>query len=690
MEILIMLATSASNPLLSYSHLPPYRHILPEHIEPAVAAVLQKNREELNAILANQTEFTWENLIQPMEHMSDRIDRVWGLAGHLNAVVNSEVLRAAYHACIPMTSDYCTEIGQNETLFRAIQSITQSKHHAALSPAQKKVLEHELRDFHLSGVDLPPEQKQQYRDIQQALSELTHRFEEHVLDATDAFEKIVVDESVLAGVPEQAKAQARQAAERKNQSGWLLTLEAPCYLAIMMYADHRELREEFYRAYVTRASELGTNPAFDNTTIMSDILKLRQQLAELLSYRNFSELSLATKMAKKTETVMDFLTDLARRAHPFAQREYQELQQFAAVTANIQQLQPWDTAYFSEKCREQRYALSQEELRPYFPAPHVINGLFELLHRLYGITFVEDNTVETWHDDVRFFAIYDQNKTLRGQVFIDLYARPQKRQGAWMNECLTRRRLADQQFQIPAAYVVCNFSGPVGDSPALFNHEEVLTLFHEFGHALHHLLTTVDAAFVSGTHGVAWDAVELPSQFMENWCYEKEVLDLISSHYQTGEKLPESLLQKMDRSRHFQSGLHMIRQLIYSVFDFRVHMEYSPTQGPNAIQSILDDVRKTISVEPISEFNRFQHSFTHIFSGGYAAGYYSYKWAEVLSSDAYSRFEEEGLFNPKVAQDFLHTILENGGAAEPADLFNQFRGREPTIDALLRHHGLIG
>ncbi len=676
------------NPLRTLQGLPKFTQIKADDFLPAINAILEENRAQINSLLTTQRTFTWDNLMSPIEQLTDQLARAWGLAGHLCAVVNTEELRAAYNACIPLVSDYFTEMGQNEPLYQAILSIRESTEFSKLSVAKQKVIDNELRDFRLAGVHLPPAQKERYREIQQQLAHTTHQFEENVLDATNAFEKQITDEKILIGIPEQARLQMAQAAAQKNLSGWLITLSPPIYQAIMTYAEQQSLRAEIYYASNTRASDLGENPKWDNTNVMDNILQLRHELAILLGFENYAQLSLATKMAKTCAEVNEFLSHLGLRSKKAAEHEFQELKQYAKEYDGTQELMPWDISYYSEKLRQHEYALSQEELRPYFPETKVVPGLFSLLNRLYGITFEEIIPANAWHQDVRLFMVKDQQQNLCGHLYVDLYARPQKRSGAWVDEYVGRRILNDNKIQTPVAYVVCNFSNPVGSQPALFDHEEVLTLFHEFGHAMHHILTKVDAAFVSGTAGVAWDAVELPSQFMENWTYEKEVLNLISGHYQTQEPLPDTMINKLKKAKNFQSGLYMLRQIIYSVFDFQMHEQYNIGKT-NFIQELLNRVRSEFAVDPIAPFNRFQHSFGHIFAGGYAAGYYSYKWAEVLSADAYARFEEEGLFNPKVGADFLHSILEQGGAREPKELFVAFRGREPTIDALLKHNGLI-
>ena len=675
-----------SNPLLDYQHLPPYQHIKPEHVEPAIDSVLAGNREQLASLLAAE-EYTWDTLLQPLEDLQDKINHAWSPVSHLNAVMNNEALREAHNACLSKLSEYGTELGQNRPLFQAYETIANSAQFKELDTAQQKVIRDALRDFRLSGIDLPEDKKARYKAIQQKLSALTSKFSDNVLDATQAWKKHLTDASALRGLPESAMAMAQQNAQAEQQSGWMLTLDFPCYFAVMTYADDRELRKELHDAYVTRASDQGPNAGqWDNSALMEEILALRHEKAQLLGFDNFAELSLATKMAPDTDSVVGFLEELATKSKPIATQEYQELQSFAQQECGLPELQPWDVLYTSEKLRQNKYAISQEELKAYFPEPKVVNGLFEIVKRLYGLTIRQVEGVETWHKDVRFYEIKDQQGRLRGQFFLDLYARPHKRGGAWMAECICRRK-TKTGMQTPVAYLTCNFSPPVGDTPALFTHYEVTTLFHEFGHGLHHMLTRVDYLEVSGINGVAWDAVELPSQFMENWCWEKDALDLIAAHYQTGEPLPEELRQRLLAAKNFQSAMQMVRQLEFALFDFRLHREYDPQTG-GRIQSLLDEVRREVAVITPAACNRFQHSFSHIFAGGYAAGYYSYKWAEVLSADAFSKFEETGIFNQTTGQAFLNNILERGGSREPLELFVAFRGREPKIDALLRHSGI--
>ncbi|RLJ17948.1 oligopeptidase A [bacterium endosymbiont of Escarpia laminata] len=676
-----------NNPLLEMDGLPAFSRIKPDHVEPALDHLLSHNREQIKALLKGEQRFTWNNLVEPMERLDDRLSRAWSPVSHMNSVVNNEALRTAYNTCLPKLSEYGTEMGQNAELFAAFKAVAEQPND--LNPVQRKVLDDALLDFHLSGVDLSADKKARFKEISQSLSMLTTKFEENLLDATNEWNKLITDETTLAGMPESALALARQTAEQRDQQGWLLTLEFPSYLPVMTYADNRELRREVYEAFSTRASDQGPHAGrWDNSEVMEQILALRHEQALLLDFDNFAQRSLARKMARSTAEVTQFLTDLAQRAHAQAIEELTELRAFAAEQHGMTELEAWDIGYYSEKLRHHRHNITQEEFKPYFPETRVIPGLFAVVERLYGIRIQEIQGVDSWHPDVRFFEIRDADGEERGQFYLDLYARPHKRGGAWMDECVTRF-FTDTVDQLPVAYLTCNFSPPIGDKPALFTHDEVETLFHEFGHGLHHLLTRIDYPAVAGINGVAWDAVELPSQFMENFCWEKAALDLISGHYESGEPIPEVLFERMTGAKNFQSAMTMVRQLEFSLFDFRIHQEYDPKRG-GRIYEILNEVRKQVSVITPPEWNRFAHGFSHIFAGGYAAGYYSYKWAEVLSADAFSLFEEQGVFNPETGNAFLTGILEQGGSQDAMELFVGFRGREPKIDALLRHNGITG
>ena len=663
-----------------------FSQIKAEHIVPAIDRLLAEARSSVEQHLQATQHYTWENLIEPLENVEDKLNKAWSPVSHMNSVVNSDELRDAYNACLPKLSAYSTEMGQNEALFKAYHFIEGSDEFASLDTAQQKIIRNALRDFKLSGIDLDNEKKQRYKDISLELSALASNYEENLLDATNAWSKLIRDKQDLVGLPESALAQARQTAESHNEDGWMITLQFPSYISVMTYADNRELRREHYEAFATRASDQGPHAGqWDNSENMEKILALRYEKARLLGFNNYAELSLATKMAEKPDDVTHFLEDLADRSWRDARKDLAELREFAKHYG-VHDLQSWDMAYFSEKMRQHFYQLSQEEVKTYFPITRVLPGLFAIVEKLYGLQITEISDFDSWHPDVRFFQIHDQTGQLRGQFYLDLYARAKKRGGAWMDDCVSRKK-SDGAVQTPVAYLTCNFTPPTGDTPALLTHDEVTTLFHEFGHGLHHMLTRIDHLGVSGISGVEWDAVELPSQFMENWCWEQEALALMSGHYQTDEKLPEALFNKMIAAKNFQAGMIMVRQLEFSLFDFRIHRDYDPEKG-GRIYEILEQVREQVSVVRPPKFNRFAHSFSHIFAGGYAAGYYSYKWAEVLSSDAFSLFEEKGIFDQETGKAFLTNILEKGGSQNAMELFINFRGRKPTIDALLRHNGI--
>lgn len=674
--------------IVTSSEIPQFSAYQPESIEPDLTKLLQKNREKLHALLAQPKPYTWDNFMQPFEHMNDELHMFWSPIQHLHAVANSEILRTIYKNCLPKLSDYSIEIHQNHELYQALTDLSEGPEYSKLNTAQKKILEHALRDFRLSGVHLPPAEKAQFAALDKELTQLTTQFEEHVLDATQGWSKLITHQEQLAGIPPLAVAGAKQLAEEKKLQGWLFTLDAPSYMAVMEYADDRALRQEMYFAYTTRASDLGPDAGkWDNTQLINKILHTRYQLAKLLGFANYAEYSLASKMAKKPQEVLDFLEKLATAALPQAREEFAQLQVFAKKQFGVEELEAWDISYYSEKLRQHDYAVSSEDYRPYLPENAVVSGLFTIIEKLYGIRITEVASPDAWKKVVRLFAIHDETEQLRGYLYMDLFARSDKRGGAWMDDCRIRRRLDDNSIQTPIAFVTCNFNPPVGKDPALFTHDEVITLFHEVGHALQHLLTMQDYADVSGINGIPWDAVEIASQFMESWCWEKPAIDLFAQHYQTGEALPVELFAKLIKAKNFQSALQMIRQLQFSLYDFRLHLEYDPA-NKNFAAELLDEVRKELFIFPTPSFNRFQNSFTHIFAGGYAAGYYSYKWAEVLACDAFSKFEEEGIFNRQTGQEFLRTLLESGGAAEPMDLFIEFRGRPPEINALLKANGI--
>lgn len=672
------------NPLLEDLELPPFSRIGAQHVLPAIQTLLARGRGLVAEVLDAAEEPTWESVVQPIGEMEDRINRAWSPIGHLNAVADNPRLRESYQAGLALLSEYATEIGQNEGLYHSYRRIAATK---GLDGSQQKVLENAMREFRLAGVDLGPADKARFMAISKRLAELQSKFSENVLDATQGWKKHVTDRRRLGGLPESVLALAGAGAEREGVDGWMLTLEFPSYHPVMIHADDESLRRELYEAYTTRASEQGPNAhTWDNGAIIEEIMALRYERAQLLGFANFAELSLARKMAPGTAQVMDFLLDLARRARPVAENELRELRAFAEQEFGRKVLQAWDIPYYSEKLRQAKHDISQEELRPYFPVPAVLNGMFQVVHQLYGLHIEPVAGIDTWHPDVMFFQIRDADGELRGQFYLDIYARAHKRGGAWMDECRVRTRTS-RGLQTPVAYLNCNFTPPVGGQPSQLTHDEVTTLFHEFGHGLHHMLTRVDYPSISGINGVAWDAVELPSQFLENWCWEEQALAVISGHVDSGQPLPGELFARLKSARNFQSGMQMLRQIEFSLFDFRLHLDYDPERGAN-VNALLDEVRAEVAVLIPPSFNRFAHAFSHVFGGGYAAGYYSYKWAEVLSSDAFSKFEENGIFDRTTGLEFLHCILEKGGSCDSMNLFVDFRGREPNIDALLRHSGI--
>jgi len=680
-----------SNPLLIASALPSFSQIKPEHVKPAVEHAIAECKKVIANVLEEKT-FTWANLVMPTDEADDTLTKLWSPVSHMNSVINSDELRDAYESCLPLLSEYSTFVGQHQGLYQAYQQLADSDEYQQLDTAQKKVMDNALRDFKLSGIALNDDDKKRYGEVVTRLSELSSTFGNNLLDATHAYSVNITDKSELAGLPDSAIEAAAELAKDQEKQGWLFTLDIPSYLPVMMYCDNVKLREQLYRGFVTRASDQGPNASeFDNSGVMNELLKLRHELAQLLDFNNFAEKSIATKMASSTDEVLGFLENLAVKSKAQGQQDLNEVKAFAKTEFNETDLQAWDLPYYSEKLKQSRYAISDEECRPYFPENKVVSGLFEVVNRLFGLQINEISNIDTWHKDVKFYEVFDRDNNLRGRFYLDLYARAHKRGGAWMDDCKSRRELANGDIQYPVAYLTCNFNKPIGDKPALFTHDEVVTLFHEFGHGIHHMLTQINASGVSGIDGVPWDAVELPSQFLENWCWQPEALAFISGHFETGEPLPQEMLDKMLAAKNYQSAMQMLRQLEFSIFDFKMHKDYQPdNQNDNYIQEILNQVRNEYSVVKAADFNRFQHSFGHIFGGGYSAGYYSYKWAEVLSADAFSRFEEEGIFDEKVGNDFLTNILEKGGSQEPSELFKAFRGREPEIDALLRHCGING
>ena len=629
----------------------------------------------------------WDTLVQPLAEAHNELNLFWSPVRHLNSVMNNDQLRDVYKQCLPKLSSYYTDLGQHKPLYEATLALASSDAYANLTPAQQREIQNELRDFELGGVSLTDEAKKRFAEIAQDLSRLTTEFSDNVLDATNAWEKQLDDVAALKGLPESAIAAARQRAEQKDLDGYLVNLEFPSYLAVMTYADDATLRKELYTAFTTRASNQGPHAGqYDNSATMKEILQLRAEKANLLGYDAYADLSMVRKMVESPQVVVEFLDDLAKRAVPQAREEFETLEAFAKSELDMDALEAWDVPYVSDKLKQREHELSAEDLKPYFPASIAVPGMFKVVGKLFGLSIDVVENVDVYHDDVALFQIKDANGELRGEFFMDNYARANKRGGAWMDVCSSRQKISGQT-QTPIAYLTCNLTPPVGDDPALLRHDEVTTLFHEFGHGLHHMLTRVDNAGVSGINGVEWDAVELPSQFLENWCWERESIDMISGHYKTGEKLPDELLERMRNARNFQSAMQLVRQLEFAMFDMQLHIQSTPTESAD-IQATLNKVREKVAVVPTPSFNRFQHGFSHIFSGGYSAGYFSYKWAEVLSADAFARFEEEGIFNEKTGRDFLKSVLEVGGSRDAMTSFVEFRGREPTVDALLRHSGL--
>lgn len=672
-----------TNPLLAPEGLPAFSRIRPEHVAPALETVLAANRAALEALLAATTPPTWDTLMRPLEELDDRLHRTWAPVAHLNAVMNAPALREVYNAWLPRVSDYETALAQDERLYRALAALATAD--GALDATQRKILDDALRDFRLAGVHLPPDEKARFRARTQELAELEARFEDNVLDATDAWTLHVEEETRLAGVPADACARFAERARREGRRSFVVTLDSPSYHAIVAHARDRALRRAVFEARATRASDLGPHAGrFDNGDIMRRILAGRAELAQLAGYPDYASYSLATKMAESPQQVQRFLEELIARVRPVALREYSELGAFARASLGLEVLEPWDVAYASERLREMRFALRQEELRPYFPLPRVLAGLFEVAARLYGLRFEERAGVDVWHPDVRYFEIFDAAGELRGGFYFDPYARPGKRGGAWMDDCLTRRRTA-HGITLPVAHLVCNFPPPVGEMPSLLDHDELLTLFHEFGHCLHHLLTRVDYADAAGIHGVEWDAVELPSQFHEHFCWQRLTLDLASGHWRTGERLPETLFARLVAGRNFHAGLRLIRQLEFALFDLRLHL----AGGAVDPLALWREVHGAVGVVPRPEWDRFPHSFSHVFAGPYAAGYYGYLWADVLAADAFTAFAERGVFDRDMGERFLRSILERGGSRPARELFREFRGRDATLDAFLRDHGLL-
>ena len=675
----------AINPLLDFSGLPRYRLVRPEHVAAAVDQLLAENSALIAQLTAEGAEGSWNGFAEPLENANERLWRAWGVVAHLHAVDDSAAIRDTYNANLPKITRYRTELAQNLLLYEKFKALRASMGFEELSQAQRKIVENDLRDYRLGGAELEPQGKQRFGEIQEELAALEAKFSENLLDATNTFSALITDRGELVGVPEDVLEAAKEAARQDGQEGWKFTLHAPSYGPLMQYAENRDLREKLYRAHVTRASEFG-DPELDNTSIIVRELRLRKEKARLLGYESFADFSLVPKMAESPEAALDFLNDLAARALPHARRDYAELEEFACAELGIQELQVWDIAFASERLRAKRYAFSDQEVKRYFPEPQVLEGMFRLVEGLYGIRILPD-AAETWHPHVRFFRITDSDESLIGQFYLDLYSRETKRGGAWMDEAIARQRIPGG-LRTPVAHLICNFPAPVGNKPALFTHDEVMTLFHEFGHGLHHLLSRVDDLGVSGIRGVEWDAVELPSQFMENFCWEWGVLARMTAHVESGEALPRSLFDKMLAAKNFQSGMQTVRQIEFALVDMHLHHDYDPAGAKTPLQ-LLHEIRAKVAVAMQPEYNRFLNNFSHVFSGAYAAGYYSYKWAEVLSADAYSLFEQNGVLDSDTGARFRDEILAVGGSRPALESFTAFRGREPRIDALLRHNGMI-
>lgn len=671
------------NPLLDFSGLPQFDKVKPEYVTPAVDELLADNRKLIASVEQDQNEPTWDNFVRPLDDAGEKLSRAWGQVSHLNAVLNSPELREVYNANLPKVAQFSAEVGQNHHLFNRYKKLRASADFNNLNAAQKKIVENELRDFRLGGAELPDEQKKRFLEIQERLASVYAEFQDNVLDSTNEFVLYIENKKDLSGLPEDVLEGMHEGAEKDGKSGWKITLQMPCYLPILQYCDNRELRRQLYKAYVTRASEFG-KPEWDNTKLIEEMLQLREEEAKLLGFANFAELSLATKMAETPKQVLDFLYELGQRAKPYAEKDVKEIREFAKTELGISDLESSDVGYVSEKLRLARYAFSDQDVKQYFPETVVLLGMFKVVESIYGL-HIQPKKTAVWHPDVRFFEITDKSGNAVGQFYLDMYARETKRGGAWMDDAINRRTKATGP-QIPVAYLTCNFSAPVGNKPALFTHDEVITLFHEFGHGLHHMLTRIDELGVAGINGVEWDAVELPSQFMENFCWEWDVLQSMTKHIDTGKPLPKELFDKMIAAKNFQSGMQTVRQLEFALFDMHLHYDFDVNKDTPL--KLLDRVRDKIAVLTPPAFNRFTHQFSHIFSGGYAAGYYSYKWAEVLSADAYSLFEENGVLSPTIGGKFLNEILSVGGSRPALESFIAFRGREPQIDALLRHNGM--
>jgi oligopeptidase A len=692
-----MATTPSDNPLLDFSGLPRFGEIRPEHVTPALDVLLADAKAAVERAAQPMTPAQWSDIVEPVERATEPLSRAWGVIGHLNAVADTPELRAAHAENLPRVTEFWASVGQNLALYEKYKTIAGSNAFGLLSAERRKILDNALRDFRLSGAELPEDQKPRFAELQERQAALSKAFSDHVLDATNAYAYIATSEAELSGLPEDVIEAAREAAERENKAGWKFTLHFPSYFPVMQYSENRAMREAMYRAYVTRASELGPaygngKPEWDNTEIIAEQMKLRAEEAKMLGYDNFAEVSLTPKMAESPQQVMSFLEDLATRARPHAEKDWQELREFAATELGLADLQPWDMAFAAERLRQKRYSFSENEVKQYFPEDFVLRGLFKVTETLFGVR-IRDDSAPVWHRDVRFFRVENPDGTLVAQFYLDLYAREGKRGGAWMDDARSRRKLDAGGVQTPVAYLTCNFSAPVGGKPACFTHDEVITLFHEFGHGLHHMLTRVDELGVSGINGVEWDAVELPSQFMENFCWEWDVLSEMTSHVDTGKPLPRELFDKMLAAKNFQSGLGTLRQIVFSMFDMALHVDFDASQGKSA-NDLAREINERYHVVPQAPFSRWPDTFSHIFAGGYAAGYYSYKWAEVLSADAYAAFEEAAelaktsVLDVATGTRYRREILEVGGSRPAMESFKAFRGREPSIDALLRHNGM--
>jgi oligopeptidase A len=667
---------------------PDFSCVKAEDINPVINTLLKQHAELLESLLEMNEIPTWDNFIAPLDELEDYFEQIWSAVSHMHAVMCEDDLRLAYEEALGTVSEYFTKVSQNSDVFAKVTKIHESKDFNSYSVAQQKIIENQVRDFKLAGVHLEGDKKQKLLELKQLLSQLTTKFEQNIMDATDSFVYSITNEEDLAGIPDMFIDAAKQKAIQSGSSDrWNFGLDAPTFITILSYAKNRDLREIMYRAYVSRASDVGTNSGnFDNSQIMVDILKVKQQIAQLLGFNNYAEYSLETKMAKNIAEVMSFLQNLGEHSKNQAMHEYSELKEFALAHDNVA-LMPWDSAYYSEIMRKQRYKYSSNDYREYFPFHQVMSGLFTVVKNVFGLSIEEVQNAPVWHPDVKLYEVCDSKGDLRGYFYIDLYARAKKRGGAWMDDCRTRRVTKSGDLQYPIAFLNCNFSPSVGDKPALLSHDDVVTVFHEFGHTLHHILTKVDYSGVSGISGVMWDAVELPSQFLEHWSYSKEGLEMLARHYETGEKMPFDMLNGLLEAKNFHSAMQMVRQLEFAVFDIEIYSNLNINDSSD-IQNCLDNVRSKYAVVPFIPENRFQHSFSHIFAGGYAAGYYSYKWAEVLSSDAYTVFEDNGVFHLDSGQKFMSCILEQGGTFDADILFEKFLGRSPDVSALLRHSGI--